>query len=371
MLAIESTFDLSDDEYRKVQAFADELFSLWMRADENNVEAVEAAINRMYARERCSAPFIFWCDSPWQLHMMPSLLDSMTEETRFASLCSPKTDPITERLGVALSKARLEWPAAWQHRAVQIVGAQRVAQWREACARAHLLMWSQLCSELQAHPGLNPNSLVWGRWAADLLPVYASPILALASNDEPAKEELLAQISDLYTLRCGAFAYTFRHCSVFVCKNPVSIKVDSKNRLHCDDGPAVEFADGYALYCWAGLNIDPDLVVNPKSLTIERIDAEQNIELRRVMIEKFGTARFVHESGAVLIAEDECGELLRKEIPGDEPIQLVKVTNSTPEPDGTFKTYFLRVPPDMVSPREAVAWTFGLNPDEYDPQLQT
>ena len=32
--------------------------------------------------------------------------------------------------------------------------------------------------------------------------------------------------------------------------------------------------------------------------------------------------------------------------------------NSTPEPDGTRRTYFLRVPPQMRTAREAVAWTF-------------
>ena len=39
---------------------------------------------------------------------------------------------------------------------------------------------------------------------------------------------------------------------------------------------------------------------------------------------------------------------------------MVEVVNSTPEPDGSRKTYFLRVPPTIGTAREAVAWTFGL-----------
>ena len=44
---------------------------------------------------------------------------------------------------------------------------------------------------------------------------------------------------------------------------------------------------------------------------------------------------------------------------------MVEVLNSTPEPDGSRKTYFLRVPPDTQTARQGVAWTFGMRPDDY------
>ena len=50
---------------------------------------------------------------------------------------------------------------------------------------------------------------------------------------------------------------------------------------------------------------------------------------------------------------------------------MVEVVNSTPEPDGTRKTYFLRVPPTTRTAREAVAWTFGLRADAYRPAVET
>lgn len=59
--------------------------------------------------------------------------------------------------------------------------------------------------------------------------------------------------------------------------------------------------------------------------------------------------------------------LYKKVLPNDEPVVVVKVTNATPEPDGTYKFYFLRVPPHMTSARTAVAWTFNMNSDEYQP----
>jgi hypothetical protein len=89
------------------------------------------------------------------------------------------------------------------------------------------------------------------------------------------------------------------------------------------------------------------------------------------MIERYGLDDFLRDSAARKIQEDECGTLYRKEMQGDEPMVVVKVTNSTPEPDGTFRIYFLRVPPNIRTARGAVAWTFGMREDDYTPIVET
>ena len=53
----------------------------------------------------------------------------------------------------------------------------------------------------------------------------------------------------------------------------------------------------------------------PESITVEAIDAERNIERRRVLIERFGEERLVREGGAKLADEDETGRLWRREMP--------------------------------------------------------
>ena len=55
----------------------------------------------------------------------------------------------------------------------------------------------------------------------------------------------------------------------------------------------------------------------------------------------------------------------------DEPLVVVEVQNSTPESDGSRKTYFLRVPPQTQTAREGVAWTFGMSRDEYAPRRES
>ncbi|MBA3992114.1 MAG: hypothetical protein C0469_01210, partial [Cyanobacteria bacterium DS2.3.42] len=81
--------------------------------------------------------------------------------------------------------------------------------------------------------------------------------------------------------------------------------------------------------------------------------------------------RYLVESQADILNEDEYGTLYRKRIAGDEPLVMVRVKNSTAEPDGSFREYFLRVPPFMRTAKEAVAWTFDFREDQYQPEEET
>lgn len=55
----------------------------------------------------------------------------------------------------------------------------------------------------------------------------------------------------------------------------------------------------------------------------------------------------------------------------DEDVAMVEVVDSTPEPDGAHRTYWLRVPPATRTAREGVSWTFGLRPEAYEPLVRT
>ncbi len=163
-----------------------------------------------------------------------------------------------------------------------------------------------------------------------------------------------------------------------ISERPLRIRRDDRGRQHSSTGPAVAWADGNEMYAWHGVGVEARVIASPGTITVEEIDRTSNVEVRRVLIEQFGEDRLIREGGARLIGEDATGRLWRREFASggwsqgrDEPIVMVEVLNSTPEPDGTRKTYFLRVPPTMKSARQAVAWTFGLGSVEYRPAVQT
>ena len=163
-----------------------------------------------------------------------------------------------------------------------------------------------------------------------------------------------------------------------VSERPLVLRRDDRGRPHAPDGPAIAWPDGLEAFAWHGIPVDRWVIEDPGRITVAAIDGERNIELRRVLVERFGEERLVREGGAELVAEDETGRLWRRGIQEPrrwvrtmEPIVMVEVRNSTPEPDGSRKTYYLRVPPAMRTAREAVAWTFGLGAVEYQPEVET
>jgi len=156
-----------------------------------------------------------------------------------------------------------------------------------------------------------------------------------------------------------------------ICDVPKSIAFDDQRRLHNTTGPALVYPDETELYFWHATPIPAWIVNQPELITVEKIYGEKNIEIRRIMIEQYGESKYLLETGATVVSEDECGILYRKDLDFDDPIVMVKVLNSTLEPDGERRTYFLRVPPEVRSAREAVAWTFGLGADEYRPVFES
>jgi hypothetical protein len=114
-------------------------------------------------------------------------------------------------------------------------------------------------------------------------------------------------------------------------------------------------------------------------ITIAAIDRQTNAEIRRAMIERYrhgeeihGAAAFIRDAGGERLDHDErYGTLWWRNVPGDEPIVTIEVVNRTREPDGSFKRYWLRVPPTMRTAREAVAWTFGMPAEQYAPEIET
>ena len=142
-------------------------------------------------------------------------------------------------------------------------------------------------------------------------------------------------------------------------------------QLHREDGSAISWP-GEEYYFWRGVNIrDAYIITNPEKITVKDIDGERNAEIKRIMVERYGYERFMKDAGGKKVQEDNCGILWSRPLAAREFITLVEVVNGTPEPDGSIKHYWLRVPPTVRTAREAVAWTYGLTEKEYKPKIRT
>jgi hypothetical protein len=157
----------------------------------------------------------------------------------------------------------------------------------------------------------------------------------------------------------------------FITERPSTLRRDDRNRLHSADGMAIQYTDGWGFWCWHGVRVPQHVIEAPETITVDQIKAERNAEIRRVMVTRYGQDRYIRDAGASVIAMDEVGILYGLPQEDDEEIRMVRVLNSTLEPDGSQKEYMLRVPPTIETPKEAVAWTFGVDAKDYAPVAQT
>ena len=153
-------------------------------------------------------------------------------------------------------------------------------------------------------------------------------------------------------------------------ERPDRLELDANGRLHCANGPALNYQDGWSAYAWKGVIVPAWIIRRPEMINVRNIGTAIDPQVRRCMIEILTPARFIVEGGACRVSQDESGVLWRQRWRW-EAWACVEVVNGSPEPDGTFRHYFLQVPATVRSAREGVAWTYGLTEHRYRPAVRT
>src|SRR5262245_8392107 len=155
----------------------------------------------------------------------------------------------------------------------------------------------------------------------------------------------------------------------WISERPELLRTDARARLHCPDGPALRYPDGWCVHVWKGVQVPSWMIEHPEWITPAAIADTFDPVQRNCMIEIMTPERFVKTGLVSRVSQDEAGVLWRK-LWSFRGVTIgswtaVEVTNGTAEVDGSFKRYFLRVPSAMRTPREAVAWTYGLTDEQY------
>lgn len=272
-------------------------------------------------------------------------------------------------------------------------------------------LWDQLGGQFEGQLRGQLRGQLWGQIRDQLRGVY-SAIWSYGQTESYwasyyrfAIEHAGVTVTDRQRSGLAIWEDLARSCSLVLSWSGVTIVVDhpqallfnEQRRLHSVVGPAISYADGYAVYAVNGVRIDPGIgeALLAGRLTTGAIRDLRNVEVRRVAIERYES---VHGKGAYLVASgaqvlhedvDQHGrprKLLRIELGDDEPYVGVQVTNSSPEPDGSYKQYVLRVDPELrplprsgrpsgdgqaMTCHNAVASTFGRRGEEYAPVMET
>ena len=318
-----------------------EWFGIGSSTERADRPRAEKAISAMYERIGQPAPRFFWFDSP-----------------------------ATAVLGISALKDEKFWGEAAKRVPAAVTTGKRTRDSLGDSLRDSLgaslrdSLGASLWASLRA-------TRFWGSMESYWVAYYAFARDVLGVKYDAQKSSDLDLWSEV-TKSCGWW-WPYRGL-VIVSEKPESVRWEAdreRPRLHALDGPALRYRDGWEVYAVRGLRVPREAIMDPAWLTVDRIEGEQNAELRRVYLDRYGHAKYLEDSKAILVHEDSCGQLYRRELPGDEPLQMVRVINSTPEPGGTRKVYWLRVPPSVGTAREGVAWTFAMDAERYHPVAES
>ena len=175
-----------------------------------------------------------------------------------------------------------------------------------------------------------------------------------------------SMLYDIQTLRDFAGWVMPYENICFVSERPEYVHFDENQRLHCETGPAIRFSDGFEICAWHGTEF-PKAWIKIKPSASDAL-YWNNTEQRRVACEIVGWDMILNQLDAVTIDKNndpEIGELVCVNIPGIGEEKFLRVHC------GTGRQFALPVPPKMKTALQANAWTWGLSPQQYKPEVRT
>jgi hypothetical protein len=166
---------------------------------------------------------------------------------------------------------------------------------------------------------------------------------------------------------CG-LVYPFEKFCI-ITDRPEIIKIDDGATLHCEDGPAILYRDGYSLFSWRGVRIPGEWIEDKASLTPEIALQWENVEQRRAACEILGWANILSRLDAVTVDKDDdpmVGELIEVTLPDSGREKFLRVLC------GTGREFALPVPPEMTTALQANAWTYAIDDlSIFKPEVRT
>ncbi|MEH2326134.1 MAG: DUF6745 domain-containing protein [Nostoc sp.] len=183
---------------------------------------------------------------------------------------------------------------------------------------------------------------------------------------------IISELNCIYSPKaCEAFQNIIKYCGwifpfeklCLICDYPLEFLYDSAYRLHAEGEPTIKIANGCDIYAYHGVILPAKYGrVRPQDWQVSWFLEEQNVELRRVLIEEIGYERIAEELQATVIDSYQEYTLLKiSEGEDKEPIYLLKMTCPS-----TGRIHALRVPPNIQSAHQAISWVnWGVDPEDF------
>jgi hypothetical protein len=140
--------------------------------------------------------------------------------------------------------------------------------------------------------------------------LYIIPLLDFMCQTLELKREAQAIVGLIKILKhSGGYVPLDDVC--YISERPTALHLDDKGYPHCDDGLAIGYPDGWGVYAWHGVRISEYVIMRPHEITPQGIVSEDNHEVATSMLERYGEDRFMKEGGFRIIERDRFGHSIR------------------------------------------------------------
>jgi hypothetical protein len=105
-----------------------------------------------------------------------------------------------------------------------------------------------------------------------------------------AQETLLEKWLGVFeAFEAGAWIMWIGAGMLYVAEIPRQVLLDDQGRLHSADGPAFVWLDDIHGFYWHGIYVPDYVIMQPAEISVAKIAAQTNADVRRVMIERSNT----------------------------------------------------------------------------------
>lgn len=331
---------LTDEQRRQLETFADPWIEKALCTDPADRQGFETAIRKCYGYAKLDQPKrVVWVDSP--------LIAAMAGPLAAFALEKRATHGITGAIGAI----------------GEIAGTNHLDAIREATEAACLMeIGNGKDSAADRNAAIAAVRESWWKWIGGTC--WLGWSCYTAAMRDVVKVELDQELWDrdrAYAEALAAAGHAWLHREfIIVSERPSAIRLEQvgprgwgSHRLHCEDGPALGYRDGWGVYAWHGVRVPKHVIENPDEITVAEIKKETNEEVRRVMRERYGDGRYLMDTGAKLVDTDAEGHVRKGGAPrclleDDEGRRWLVGTDGS-----TGRTYYMEVPETVKTCREA------------------
>ena len=319
---------LTPEQIAKFPAYVAEWTGYGTCIDPTDRPRAEVAIATMYEIVGKKPPRVIWCDSP---------------------------------LGMCLTREAVK----------QLPASVGDSVWDSVGDSVRASVWASVGASVGDSVRASVGASVYGQHEAAWLAFYRF------FRDECGLTDQTDKLRGLWELcqSCGWILPFENVC--FASERHDVCKLDGRGVIHCEDGPAIHYRDGFSVHAWHGTRVPAHWIEDKASLRASEVLAARNVEVRMAGCQILGWAKVADQLDRRIIDGDpatDIGALVELTLPGlPEPGRFLMA--QCPR-NGTICEGVPRVSDIDGAPIEtaiaAQAWRDALPASEYQhPPLRT